>query len=191
MESNIDIQELVNEITQPNVVCAIDNKVPKNPEERSLHILFSLMNIVKGCIQKDMYHPYIHIKDVDGNLLFNNRIEINKESINQTAINNPGYCDINLIKEKDSLNIYYCATTPDTLADNNRFYMSYINFTNGKLDKVAYEKAATTILNMVKEGEGIDKNTPIDTSVTVHNYHPNSNFWTIEYFARDVSGSKF
>lgn len=182
MSQNINIQGLVNEITQPNAVCIIDNEVPKNPEKRYLHIMYSLINIVKKCILKEVYNPYIHIKDVHGNFLFNDRIRIEDNTINQTVINNPGYCDIHLIKRKDSLSVYYCATTPDSLADNNRFYMDQINFSNGILDKIAYEKAGIVILDMVKKGENIGSNTPVDTSVTVHNFEPDSKHWVIEYY---------
>lgn len=191
MPSKTNIQKLVDEITQPNAVCVINNEVPENEEDRFLHILYSLITLIKGCISKEVYHPYIHIKDVYGNFLFNDRLHIHEWKVNQIAIGNSGYCDIHLIKKKGSKAVYYYAATPDTLADNNRFYLSHINFSNGEINEIAYQIAATSILKMVKEGEGIDKNTPIDTSVTVHNYDPNSKFWMIEYFARDVSGSKF
>ncbi|WP_298547659.1 hypothetical protein [uncultured Aquimarina sp.] len=182
MSQNINIQELVNEITQPNAVCVIDNEVPENPEKRHLHLIYSLVNIVKQCIQKEMYHPYIHIKDIQGNFLFNDRLHIEDANINQTAINNPGYCDIHLIMQKDTSKIYYCATTPDTLADNNRYYIDQVNFTNGTIDTIAYKKAAFAILDMIKKGEKLDLNQSIDTSVTVHNYEPNSKHWSIEYY---------
>ncbi|OED38854.1 hypothetical protein AB832_04320 [Flavobacteriaceae bacterium (ex Bugula neritina AB1)] len=128
MSQNINIQGLVNEITQPNAVCVIDNEVPKNSEKRHLHMLYGLVNIVKKCIQKKMYHPYIHIKDIDGNFLFNDRLHIEEAAINQIAINNPAYCDIHLIKHQGTSKIYYCASTPDTLADNNRYYMDYTSY---------------------------------------------------------------
>jgi hypothetical protein len=181
MSQNIDIQEIVNEITQPNAVCVIGNEVPENPNKRYLHILYSLMNIVKKCILKEVSSPYIHIKDVHGNFLFNDRIHIGGHIINLTAINNPGYCDIHLIKRNNSLSAYYYAATPDSLTDNNRFYMAQINFSNGILNSIAYEKAAIVILDMVKKGENMDSNTPVETSITVHNFEPDSKHWVIEY----------
>ncbi len=192
MNLHINIHELVNEITQPNAVCVVNNEVPENVEERFLHTLYGLLKTVKSCILKEMYHPYIHIKDIHGTFLFNDRLHICEEGVNNMAMNNPGYCDIHLVQKKHSSDVYYCATISDLLADDHKFYMNKINFVNaGDLNSVAYKEAGKSIMNMVKKGEGIDKNTPLDTSVTVHDYDPNSKLWTVVFFTRSVYGWKF
>ncbi len=182
MSQNINIQELVNEIGQPNAVCLINNDVPKNPEERNLHIIYSLVNIVKQCIIKGMYTPYIHVKDIHGKLHFNDRLYIKETEVDQEAMNYPGYCDIHLVKSKDSLTAYYCATTPKSMANNQSFYLNIINFSNGTLDREAYEQAKEAILNMVKREEGIDDSTNVNTSFTVHNYEAKDKTWQIVYY---------
>jgi len=180
MSQKINIRELVDEISQPNVVCVIDNEIPVAPEESHLHIIYSLVNIVKQCISKKLYNPYIHIKDVHGTLFFNNRLHIEQANISEKAVNNPGYCNIHLIKNENSLTVYYCATTPKSLTNDNQFYLNQINFSNGTLNEKAYEIAAVAIVKMVKEGEHIDHKTPIDTSLTVHNYEQETKQWRIE-----------
>lgn len=184
MLHNIQIQELVDEIWHPDIVCKIDNEVPKNVEDRYLHILYSLVNIVKRCVTKGLHSPYIHIKDVHGELLFNDRLNIINKRINKFILYKPEYCEIHLIKKRNSLAVYYYAFTPQSIADNNRFYLNQINFSNGTLNLEAYQKAATAILKMVKKGGAIDDNTLMDTSVTLHNYDPDTKQWSIDYHRR-------
>lgn len=64
--------------------------------------------------------------------------------------------------------------------------MSQINFADEVLNRVAYQKAVITIFDMVKKGEGIDKNTLIDTSVTVRSYGVDSKHWSIEYWTEEM-----
>ena len=181
MSQQISIQDIVDEITQPNVVCVIDNEVPQHPEEQYLHIIYSLIHIVKQCVVKAMHTPYIHIKDVKGNFLFNERLNIVEDPINLIALDIASDCDIHLIKIKGTAIIYYCATTSNWLANTNRFYLNKINLTNGTIDELAYKKAGYTILNMVREGENIAKDVAIDTNVTVHSYDRDTKYWEIEF----------
>ncbi len=182
MAQEINIQEFVDEITQPNVECVIDNEVPEDEAERFGHIVYSLITIIRQCIRKQMLHPYLHIKDVNGNFLFNSRLVITESPVNIMAMDNLAYCDIHLIKKGATSEVYYCATTPDTLADNNRFYLNRINFTNGVLDRNAYEKATQVIIKMIRKNEHIAPGTPMDASITVHHYEPESKVWEIESY---------
>jgi hypothetical protein len=183
MSQNINIQELVDEISQPNVVCVIGNKVPKNPEDNYLHVIYSLVNIIRRCIYQKLYNPYIHIKDIHGKLLFNDRLHIADIDINQIAIRNAGYYDIHLIKRKNSLMVYYCVITPE-LITQNKPYINRINFTDGIFEEIAYRKAADVLIKMIKKEEKINHSASVNSSITVHNYEPDTQQWCIEHFIK-------
>ncbi|WP_103867302.1 hypothetical protein [Aquimarina sp. I32.4] len=181
MLQNINIQKLVDEISQPNVVCEIDNEIPKNAEGRYIHIIYTLVNIVRPCMYKKLFNPYIHIKDIHGKLLFNDRLHIADTAINEIAIKNARYFDVHLVRRKDSLMVHYCVVTPELIAQN-RPYVNRINFTDGVFKEVAYRKAASIIIKMIKDKEKMDHNSSENFSITVHNYEPETQKWCIENF---------
>lgn len=181
---NINIQELVNEITQPDAVCLINDEVPETSEKRYLHLIYGLANVVKQCFQKEMYNPYLHIKDGNGDFLYNDRLYIEESKIYTFALKNTSECEIHLIKKEDSLGFYYHAITQQSLTNDNRFYLEEIDFNDGVFGEKMYDEAADSIIKMIKKRENIRNNIQLITSTVVHNYKPKTKQWSIEHWNR-------
>ncbi len=180
MFQNSNIQDLVNEITQPDVICTLEDEMPQVSEERHLYLISSLLEVVKLCVKNTMYTPYVHIKDAKGDFIFNNRLKIENSKLNLLAINNPGDCEIHWVKTKHALNAYYCVSIPDSEGYKAERYLNKINFSKGAFNERSDSSAAHIILKAITRIEKIDTAKARDTSVTIHDFEPNTSAWRIE-----------
>ncbi len=178
----INIQKLVDDVSSPTAVCVLDSEI-NDPQSRKNYVSYALLNLVRQCVSKELYDPYIHIKDITGRLYFNDRLHIIKDEMLPVAILDRGTYEVHFVQNQDSMLVSSCGETP-YLANKNTV-LNQINFTgDGELTDKAFIGASKIIINKIKEKQGVPLDSLGDTNLVVHYHDTLKKEWHLTFFEK-------